>query len=240
MTPSSLAQLLERHRRLAVEPVAPLDDVAHPRLERGQGRLELARPVALGGDRVGRGRALVLDQVGVQALAVPDRASRARPAGRRARAARRRARPAAPSSAAISVVGRVAVELLGERPAGAQDAPHLLADVHGQADRPALVGERPRDRLADPPGRVGREPVAHPVVELLDRPDQAHVALLDQVEQRHVGARVVARDRHHEAQVRLDQPPLGRPRRRGPCAGRARAPRRRSAGGRSRAGGRRA
>ena len=78
-----------------------------------------------------------------------------------------------------------------------------------QADRAALVGERTRDRLADPPGGVGRELEAEPVVELLDRSDQAEVPLLDQVEQRHLGAGVVARDRHHEAQVRLDQAALG-------------------------------
>ena len=81
-------------------------------------------------------------------------------------------------------------------------APHLLGDVHRQADRAALVGERARDRLADPPRRVRRELVAQLVVELLDRADQAEVALLDQVEQRHAGLRVVARDRHDEPQVR--------------------------------------
>src|SRR5256885_3181034 len=42
----------------------------------------------------------------------------------------------------------------------------------------------------------------------LHRSDQAEVPLLDQVEQRHLGARVVARDRHHEAEFRLDQAPL--------------------------------
>ena len=80
--------------------------------------------------------------------------------------------------------------------------------MHRQADRAALVGERAGDRLADPPRRVGRELVAHLVVELLDRADQAEVPLLDQVEERHAGLRVVARDRHHEPQVALDQAPL--------------------------------
>ena len=107
------------------------------------------------------------------------------------------------------VVARVAVELLAECAPGAQDAAHLITDVRREADRAALIGEGARDGLADPPGGVGREPVAHAVVELLDRPDQAHVPLLDQVEQWHVRARVVACDRHHEAQVRLDQTPLG-------------------------------
>ena len=105
---------------------------------------------------------------------------------------------------------RVAVQLLRELAARALHAPHLLGDVHRQADRAALVGERAGDRLADPPGRVRRKLVAHPVVELLDRADQAEVALLDQVEERHARLRVVARDRHHEPQVALDQPALRR------------------------------
>ena len=45
--------------------------------------------------------------------------------------------------------------------------------MDGHADRARLVGERARDRLADPPGRVGRELVAAAPVELLDRADQA-------------------------------------------------------------------
>jgi hypothetical protein len=77
--------------------------------------------------------------------------------------------------------------------------------VDGQADRPALLGQRARHGLADPPGRVGGELEAHRVVELLDRADQAEVALLDQVEEWHAGLRVVARDRHHKPEVRLDQ-----------------------------------
>ena len=44
---------------------------------------------------------------------------------------------------------------------GPHDAAHLVDDVHGQADRPALVGDRAGHGLADPPGRVGRELEAH-------------------------------------------------------------------------------
>ena len=86
--------------------------------------------------------------------------------------------------------------------------PHTVGDVHRKADRASLLRQRPRDRLADPPRGVGRELEAELVVELLHRADQAEVALLDQVEQRHARLRVVARDRHHQPQVRLDQPPL--------------------------------
>jgi len=82
--------------------------------------------------------------------------------------------------------------------------------VYGEPDRAALVGERTGDRLADPPGGVGRELEAHLVVELLDRADQAEIALLNQVEKRYAGLGVVPGDRHHETEVALDQPPLGR------------------------------
>ena len=77
--------------------------------------------------------------------------------------------------------------------------------MDGQADRAALVGEGARHGLADPPGGVGGELEPELVVELLDRADQAHVALLDQIQERHAGLRVVAGDRHDEAQVALDQ-----------------------------------
>ena len=79
----------------------------------------------------------------------------------------------------------------------------------GDADRARLVGDRARDRLADPPGRVRRELVAAPVVELLDGADQAERALLDQVQERQPAAQVALRDRDDEPQVRLDHLLLG-------------------------------
>jgi hypothetical protein len=47
------------------------------------------------------------------------------------------------------------------------------------------------------------------VVELLDRPDQAHVALLDQVEEGHATADVLLRDRDHQPEIGLGQLVLG-------------------------------
>src|SRR6266550_6193194 len=79
-----------------------------------------------------------------------------------------------------------------------------------KTDRPSLVCERTRHRLPDPPGRIRRKLVAHLVVELLDRADQAEVALLDEIEERYARLRVVPGDRHHEPEVRLDQLPLRR------------------------------
>jgi hypothetical protein len=77
--------------------------------------------------------------------------------------------------------------------------------VDRKSDRSSLVGERPRDCLANPPRRVGRELEAEAPVELLHGANQAEVPLLDQVEQRDARLRVVTRDRHHEPEVRLDQ-----------------------------------
>ena len=110
-----------------------------------------------------------------------------------------------PSSAAISCGLRVAAELALERAAGAADLVELLDHVHRQPDDAGLLGDAAGDRLAYPPGRVGRELVALGVVELLDRADQAGVALLDQVEHRHLGAAVLAGDRDDQPQVGGDE-----------------------------------
>src|SRR5215217_6319091 len=74
-----------------------------------------------------------------------------------------------------------AAELGDELALGAADLVELLDDVDGDADRARLVGQRPGDRLADPPRRVGRELEALAVVELLRGADQAERALLDEV-----------------------------------------------------------
>ena len=84
------------------------------------------------------------------------------------------------------------------------DLVQLLDHVHGDADGARLVGDRPCDRLPDPPGRVGRELVALAVVELLDRTDEAERALLDQVEEGEPAAEVTLGDRDDETEVGLD------------------------------------
>src|SRR3954451_16948074 len=99
---------------------------------------------------------------------------------------------------------RLAAELRDELALGAPDLVELLDDVDRDADRARLVGQRTRDRLADPPGRVGRELEALAVVELLGGAHEAERALLDQVEERQPLVAVVLRDRDHESQVRLD------------------------------------
>src|SRR5205085_4347358 len=104
---------------------------------------------------------------------------------------------------------RLAAELRPEKPLGAVHLLHPLDDVDGHADRPRLVGERARDGLTDPPGRVRGELVAAAPVELLDGADQAERALLDQVEERQALIAIVLGDRDDQPQVRLDHRLLG-------------------------------
>ena len=99
---------------------------------------------------------------------------------------------------------RLATEHGPQRALGAVHLLQPLDDVHRHPDRACLVRERPRDRLPDPPGRVGRELEAPAPVELLDGPDQAERALLDQVEEGKPLVAVVLRDRDHEPEVGLD------------------------------------
>ena len=100
--------------------------------------------------------------------------------------------------------GGLAAQLGDELALGAADLVELLDDVDRDADRARLVGERAGDRLADPPGRVGRELEALAVVELLRGADEAERALLDEVQERQALVAVVLGDRDDEAEVRLD------------------------------------
>ena len=106
-------------------------------------------------------------------------------------------------------VGRRPVELGGQRVLGARDLALVAHEVDRQLDRAGLGVHPALDRLADPPGRVGREAVAAAPVELLDGADQAEDALLDQVEQRQLGALVLLGDRDDQPQVGVDHPVLG-------------------------------
>src|SRR5213080_5279900 len=102
------------------------------------------------------------------------------------------------------VVRRLAATLGAELALRAHDLVQLLDDVHRHPDRARLVGERPRDRLTDPPRRVRRELVALPPVELLGGADEADRPLLDQVEERQALVAIALRDRDDETEVRLD------------------------------------
>jgi hypothetical protein len=111
---------------------------------------------------------------------------------------------------------RLAAELLHQVARGADELVDRLDHVDRDADRARLVGDGAGDRLADPPRGVGRELVAAAVLELVDRLHQADVALLDEVEELQAAVGVLLGDRHHEAEVGLDQLLLGLLRARSP------------------------
>src|SRR5690606_960293 len=77
--------------------------------------------------------------------------------------------------------------------------------VDGETDGPALVRDGAADRVTDPPAAVGAEAEALAVIEAIDRLHQTDVALLDEVLQGHAAVVEAARDRDHQAQVRLDE-----------------------------------
>src|SRR6266536_823953 len=101
--------------------------------------------------------------------------------------------------------GRLPTEHLVQAGLGAAQAPDLLVHVDRQADGPGTaVGGPTGDRLADPPGRIGRELEALAPVELLDRAQQPQVALLDQVAEGKPGRREAPRDRQDRKSTRLN------------------------------------
>src|ERR1700733_1191376 len=81
--------------------------------------------------------------------------------------------------------------------------------VHRNTDGPGLIGNGTRNRLANPPGGVGRELVTTTVFELIDRLHQPDVAFLDQIEELQATVGVLLGNRNDESQVSLDQLALG-------------------------------
>src|SRR5215475_9703130 len=89
------------------------------------------------------------------------------------------------------------------------DFADALHHVHGDADGARLVGDRARDRLADPPRGIGRELVAAAILEFVDRLHQADIAFLNQVEELQAAVGVFLGDGDDQAQVRLHHLLLG-------------------------------
>src|SRR5450759_3447212 len=92
-------------------------------------------------------------------------------------------------------------ERRGQAALGAADLVELHDDVDGDPDRPRLVSQRAGDRLANPPGGVGRELKALAVVELLRRADETERALLNQFEERQPLVAVVLPARDDQPKV---------------------------------------
>src|SRR5947208_7137170 len=100
---------------------------------------------------------------------------------------------------------RLAAQFLHERPRRADQFVDRLDHVDRDTNGSRLVRDRAGDRLADPPGRVGRELVAAAVLELVDRLHQADVPFLNQIEELEAAGRAFLRDRHDQAEVGFDQ-----------------------------------
>ena len=78
--------------------------------------------------------------------------------------------------------------------------------MNREADRPALVGYRPRYPVANPPGGVSAEPEATPVVEPLHGANQPEITLLDEILQQDAPTLIALRDGDHKAQVGVHEP----------------------------------
>src|ERR687891_368919 len=202
--PEGQAHLLER-RRLHPEHAEPhLDDAPLPIAESAQDRLEMlleqGRTGGLGWrygvgvlDEVAEGQVLLLADRALQGDGGPEQQDLLDPP-----------RGQVDQHADLARIGLVA-EGLEELLPGLGHLVDVLGDVDRQADGPGLVGHGPGDSLADPPGGVGGELEALPVVELLHGPHQAEVPLLGQVEEQHAPAEEPLGDRDHQAEVRPDQ-----------------------------------
>src|SRR4051794_39099215 len=175
--------LIQRAGMLAAQPVAQLE---HPALAVREVLERLAQGLLredLGGALVRRLGPLVGDELAELGLLLV--ADRLLERYRRLRRALDRVDLIGVDAGDLGdLLGRgLAPELGDELALGPADLVQLLNDVDRDADRARLVGQGPRDRLPDPPGRVGRELEALAVVELLRRANETERALLDQVEE---------------------------------------------------------
>src|SRR5438270_6255488 len=198
------ADLVEGARMLPVEPVAQLEHLALAARQRAQNLPQCLLPQRGLGLLVGKRQVLVRDEVAELGLVLVTDRLLQRHGGLRAAADVLDLVAGQIEVAADLGRDRLAPELGAQLPLGAHDLVQLLDDVHGHADRARLVRERARNRLADPPRRVGRELEALAVVELLRGANEADRALLDQIEEGQALVSVLLGDRDDEAEIRLD------------------------------------
>ena len=105
---------------------------------------------------------------------------------------------------------RLPSELAVQRTVRADELVPGLDHVHRDADRRRRVDDPASDALPDPPAGIGGEAVPEPVVELLRRAHESHVAFLNQVQELQTAVAVLLREAHHQPQVGLDEDLLGR------------------------------
>src|SRR5712692_2060222 len=205
----ALADLLERMLAAVADAEPHLDDLLLARRERLEDRLGLFLQVQVDHGLGGRDDLPILDEIAQMRIFLfadrrLERDRLLRDLQHLADLAHRDVHPLG------DLFGRrLAPELLHERAAGADQLVDRLDHVHRDPDRPGLVGNRARDRLADPPRRVGRELVAAAVFELVQGLHQADVALLNQIQELQAAVGVLLGNRHDEPEVRFDQLLLG-------------------------------
>src|SRR5438552_1572358 len=157
------AHLLQRVLALLADPEAQAEDLLLLLAERRQRLLDLGGQILTDQRVVRRARGAVLEEVAELGV-LPDRRFQ------RERLARR----LEDQPHLLRGHARMLGQLLGRRRAPhlarevavhPRDAVERLHHVHGDPDRPRVVRDGPRDRLADPPGGVGRELEAAAVLE---------------------------------------------------------------------------
>ena len=111
-------------------------------------------------------------------------------------------------SSIVTPASRAVSSVVGSRPiscssflAALRSSHQHVDHVDRDADRAGLVGDRPRDRLANPPRGVRGELEAAAVLVLVDRPHQARVAFLNEVQEAQAAVAVLLGDRDHQPQV---------------------------------------
>src|SRR5918996_3158150 len=208
--PEGPPDLLQRPGLVAPQPVAHLDHLALARGQGVQSATHVLAPQVLGGQLERRLGRLVLDEVAqLGVILLADRLLQGDGQLRDPQDVLHLARRPLELQRDL-LRRRLAAELLHQLALHVHDLVQLLHHVHRDADRARLVGDGAGHGLADPPGRVGRELVAAPIVELLDGTDQPEGSLLDQIEEGKPAAEVALGDRDHESQVGLDHLLLGR------------------------------
>src|SRR5438093_3193393 len=204
-----LAHFLQRVLRAVAQAEAHLDDLLLARRERLEERLGLLLQVDVDNRLGRRDHVAVLDEVAqMRILLLADRRLQRDGLLRDLQdLADLRDRDVHPLGDLLR--GRLAAQLLHQRPRRADQLVDRLDHVHRDADRPGLVGDGAGDGLADPPRGVGRELVAALVLELVHGLHQADVALLDQVQELQPAVRVLLGDGDDQAKVGLHQLLLG-------------------------------
>ena len=99
---------------------------------------------------------------------------------------------------------RLAPQFLNQLPLRAHQFIDRFDHMHRNTNGPGLIGNRARNRLANPPGRVGGKLITAPPFEFIHGLHQADVAFLNQVEELQPAIGIFLCNRNHQAQVRFD------------------------------------